>query len=125
MKATPPPNTKDGILTDYEASMLNLRDTLSTCETRLGDVENDKGVYGLQRAFMVTGAKTLLMSLWKVDDDATQLLMSRFYKEWIKNKKTKQAAFEATQNYLSTYVDSIALIKLLIIGEHLLCWASK
>lgn len=106
---------EDGILTAYEASLLNLQNTelvtLSACETGLGDQGmNGQGVYGLQRAFLTAGAKSVLMSLWVVDDNATKELMTNFYGEWIKNYSSankrssfRKAQLEVKKRYPSPY----------------------
>jgi CHAT domain-containing protein len=97
--------SENGILTAYEVSNLQLSGnemvTLSACETGLGDVKNGEGVYGLQRAFQVAGSETIVMSLWKVSDEATQLLMSSFYKNYMQSGN-KQKAFKQAQAELKS-----------------------
>ncbi len=89
----------DGILTGEDASGLDLLSTelvvLSACETGLGDIRVGEGVFGLRRAFLMAGAKTLVMSLWKVPDTQTQMLMEDFYKRMLAGAPRSQALREA------------------------------
>lgn len=89
----------NGILTASDVSEMDLFDTdlvvLSACQTGLGEIKGD-GVYGLQRGFKMAGCASLMMSLWKVDDDATQLLMSEFYKNYA-NGLSKQESLQLAQ----------------------------
>ena len=95
------PDREDGVLTAYEISQMNLSNTelvvLSACETGLGDIQGNEGVYGLQRAFKIAGAKYLIMSLWQVPDFQTQELMVSFYSKWLGEKMAIPEAFRSAQ----------------------------
>lgn len=89
----------DGILTALEISTLDLSSldiiTLGACMTAQGDITSD-GVFGMQRGFKKAGVNSILMSLWSVDDNATSMLMTEFYKNWI-NGKSKHDALESAK----------------------------
>ena len=101
---------EDGILTAQEIAFLDFRDVdlvvLSACKSAMGKLGGD-GVFGLQRGFKKAGAHTLLMSLWNVDDRATKLLMTEFYRNWLgvgngNENMSKREAFLKAQEYLRT-----------------------
>lgn len=98
-------NPDDGIVTAKEISQLDFRNmdlaVLSACQTGLGDIDPD-GVFGLQRGFKKAGVQSLLMSLWKVDDKATKLLMSNFYKG-LSEGLSPVGALRDAQNFLREY----------------------
>lgn len=113
-------NMESGILTAYEAMSLNLDKTdlvvLSACETGLGDLEAGEGVYGLQRAFLVAGAKVLVMSMFKVDDEATQMLMLKFYQKWLNSNNLRQSFIDAKKELRVEYPDPIFWGAFMMIG---------
>lgn len=91
----------DGILTALEVATLDMRRTdlvvVSACETGLGRQAGGEGLLGLQRAFQVAGSKTVVASLWKVDDQSTRQLMSHFYTNLWQKKLSKIEALRRAQ----------------------------
>lgn len=90
-----PPEAEDGLLTAEDVSGLDLLDTelvvLSACETGLGKVQVGEGIFGLRRAFVLAGARTLVMSLWKVSDGHTRELMGEFYRHLLAGRSRADA----------------------------------
>jgi len=119
--ATDKPATEDGILTAYEASLLDLQGTelvvLSACETGLGQVQAGEGVYGLQRGFTVAGARSILMSLWKVDDAVTRELMVGFYKNWLGGNSKRAALLAAQQQVRRRHPEPYYWGGFVLVGE--------
>ncbi len=83
--ALTPDGENDGFLTAREIYGLKIMAdlvVLSACETGRGRIFKTEGIVGLTRAFMFAGSPRVICSLWKVDDEATQALMTKFYELW-------------------------------------------
>jgi CHAT domain-containing protein len=87
-----PDSTHDGLLTVgelLEDPAIRLRAelvVLSACQTGLGSLSQAEGTVGLQRAFLAKGARSVLVSLWNVSDEATAALMQVFYRHWLRDR---------------------------------------
>ena len=101
-------SANDGVMTAREIANLDLSSVdlvvLSACETALGDITSD-GVLGLQRAFKNAGAGAIVMSLWKVDDEATQMLMTEFYSNMIEGNSIRASFNKAVLEVKNKYED--------------------
>jgi CHAT domain-containing protein len=98
------PGRDDGVLTAEAIAGLDLSNlelaVLSACETGLGDVAGGEGVFGLQRAFHLAGARDVVASLWKVDDEATGVFMRLFYRNLWQEGMPPIEALAQAQRYL-------------------------
>jgi tetratricopeptide (TPR) repeat protein/CHAT domain-containing protein len=107
-----PKAAEDGMLSAEDASGLDLLSTdlvvLSACETALGSVHVGEGVFGLQRAFVLAGAKTLVMSQWQVPDAETQELMEKFYGHILAGKGRAEALRFAQLALKTKHLDNTA-----------------
>ena len=95
-RGTVAPDGDEGILTADEITRLNLQGTewavLSACDTGLGEIKAGEGVFGLRRAFQIAGARTVIMSLWPVEDVSTQDWMRILYEGRLRKKLDTAAA---------------------------------
>jgi CHAT domain-containing protein len=100
-----PEAAEDGILTAQDvATLLDLRATelvvLSACESGLGEVKLGESVHGLRHAFLQAGAKSLMVSLWAVNDISTAILMGQFYHYYLEDKLPIGKALEQAKRYV-------------------------
>jgi CHAT domain-containing protein len=100
---------EDGILTADEISRLDLSRTklvvLSACETAKGQIDEIDGVLGLQRGLKKAGVGSILMSLWKVSDAVTSILMTQFYENIGKGMDSRESLKNAAQKVKEQYPD--------------------
>ncbi len=94
-------NGHDGRLEVHEIYGLNLRRAtnlvvLSACQTKIGQVSRGDEIVGLNRAFLYAGTPSVIASLWNIDDEASSLLMQKFY-TYLKEGKSKAEALQLAQ----------------------------
>jgi CHAT domain-containing protein len=99
----------DGVLTAYEVTQMDFKNTkivvLSACETGLGEIEGNEGVYGLQRALKMQGVPYIINSLWQVPDKETQEFMVIFYENLLQNNLEVKEAFNKTRQTMRAKYD--------------------
>lgn len=111
----------DGVLYSDEIALLPMNgvelSVLSACETNLGTDNNPgEGLIGIQRAFQVAGVKTTVASYWRVNDRATQMLMTRFYKNLLEyGAKTNSTGVSANPAF--TRIDALRDAQLWMLRE--------
>ena len=100
----------DGLMSAGEIAELQINAdlaTLSACSTARGRLVQGEGYVGFAHAFFAAGARSVLISLWKVDDRATALFMEEFYRRWIgetgRPEATKSLALQETQLWMRDY----------------------
>jgi CHAT domain-containing protein/tetratricopeptide (TPR) repeat protein len=122
-----PREAEDGLLTALDVQSINLAGTelvvTSACETALGDIYTGETLIGLRRSFIQAGAKTVIISLWKVDDVATTILMQYFYYYLLKAKLSKAEALRKAKYSLQRL--TIAKMRPLWLTEDAIKWAEK
>ncbi|MGL5194126.1 MAG: CHAT domain-containing protein [Chroococcales cyanobacterium] len=117
--ALTPTNTDDGFLTAEEIFDLELNAelvVLSACDTGRGRITGD-GVVGLSRSFISAGVPSVIVSLWKVDDEATADLMQQFYQNWLNGDDKAQALRQAMLTTMQQYPDPENWAAFTLIGE--------
>ncbi|MEZ2319061.1 MAG: tetratricopeptide repeat protein [Microcoleus sp.] len=100
---------EDGVLTALEVTTLNLVGTklaaLSACDTGIGKDSTGEGIYGLRRALVIAGSESQLISLWKVDDNATKDLMVKYYNRLLNNEGRSEALRQTQLAMLKSETD--------------------
>ncbi|HEU5179504.1 MAG TPA: CHAT domain-containing tetratricopeptide repeat protein [Candidatus Polarisedimenticolia bacterium] len=105
-RASAGPNEDDGVLTAEEVAAMDLSGVdwvvLSACDTGVGEYMAGEGIFGLRRAFQVAGARTVITSLWSVQDEATHTWMRNLYKERLEGASTAEAVRNASRRMIAS-----------------------
>ena len=99
-------STEDGLWQAREIRQARLGAdlvTLSACETGTGRLQGEEGIMNLARTFLIAGAKSVVASLWDVDDRSTATLMTHFYQQIANGKDVTQALRQAQLDMLSEF----------------------
>ena len=100
------PENNDGIITANEVAMLDLSSTrlavLSACQTAVGEYSGE-GVFGLHRGFKQAGVKSILATMWNVNDKSTARFMELFYERWLTGNSMQQSFNEAVNELRKEY----------------------
>lgn len=112
----------DGILTAYEIYSLALDGTelvyLSSCETGIGIVPNSRSIKLLEKAFMHSGAESLILTIWTTETEYEIEFMNLFYYYWLFEDKSKRAAFKLAQDHMkNTYERPYYWGAFILLGE--------
>jgi len=114
-------NRDFGLLTAEKMLEFDLRGTelvvLSACDTALGSIQNGDGVFGLTRSILIAGADSAIVTLWPVDDQATALLMTRFYSEWVQGQPKGEALRRAQQFVRQSHPEPSIWAPFIIVGD--------
>jgi tetratricopeptide (TPR) repeat protein len=96
----------DGYVTALDLFSMTCRTnlvTLSGCQSGLAEVSGSDDLLGLIRGFLYAGARSLLLSLWSVNDQSTTALMAEFYKEWRQGANKAKALQAAIRTVREAY----------------------
>ena len=93
---------EDGILQSHEIFPMALKSdlvVLSSCFSGFGEVDPDEGILGIHSTFLTAGSKSVIVSLWPVEDRSTAMFFKEFYKN-LNNDNSKASALRLAREYL-------------------------
>jgi len=95
----------DGSLTNYDLQNLNINPelvVLAACNTAQGEIQKGEGIISLSRGFFEAGVKSLVSSLWSIDDYSTSEIVKGMYSHLKEGKSKSESLRQAKLDYLAT-----------------------